>query len=244
MLQGLRKRFTFVNVAMTLALVFAMTGGAYAAKKYLITSTKQISPSVLKQIAGKPGAKGAQGPSGPQGSSGANGKDGLNGKDGAVGPQGPAGPEGSAGAKGAPGAQGPAGPAGPTETSLPSGKTETGLWAVRGRGITEEGGKITGGVKRTYATISFPLKITTPNLYKITFIGEGQSPTTECPGSSTSPSAEAGNICIYDNRLVNFVQPFPEYNSLDEFSSGVIMVFEPEPGQDAFGFGSWAVTAN
>jgi hypothetical protein len=42
----LRKRFTYTNVAMTLALVFAMTGGAYAAFTSLITSTKQISPSV------------------------------------------------------------------------------------------------------------------------------------------------------------------------------------------------------
>jgi hypothetical protein len=29
---------------MTIALVFAMSGGAYAANHFLITSTKQISP--------------------------------------------------------------------------------------------------------------------------------------------------------------------------------------------------------
>jgi hypothetical protein len=31
---------SYANVAATMALVFAMTGGAYAAKKYVITSTK------------------------------------------------------------------------------------------------------------------------------------------------------------------------------------------------------------
>ena len=46
MFSRLRKRFTYANVAMTLALVFAMSGGAYAAFTSLITSTKQISPSV------------------------------------------------------------------------------------------------------------------------------------------------------------------------------------------------------
>ncbi|MGH2879601.1 MAG: hypothetical protein ACRDK4_08360, partial [Solirubrobacteraceae bacterium] len=58
---------------MTLALVFAMTGGAYAAKKYLITNTKQISPKVLKQLKG---AKGPAGPAGPEGKAGAPGSPG------------------------------------------------------------------------------------------------------------------------------------------------------------------------
>ena len=47
MFSRIRKRLTYANVAMTMALVFAMSGGAYAAKKYVITSTKQIKPSVL-----------------------------------------------------------------------------------------------------------------------------------------------------------------------------------------------------
>ncbi len=66
-------RVSPTTVIATLALVFAMTGGAYAAKKYLITSTKQISPSVLKALQGKAGpagAAGAQGPAGPAGSGG------------------------------------------------------------------------------------------------------------------------------------------------------------------------------
>jgi hypothetical protein len=42
MFQGLRRRITPSMLISTLALVFAMTGGAYAAKHYLITSMKQI----------------------------------------------------------------------------------------------------------------------------------------------------------------------------------------------------------
>ncbi len=103
MLTAIRKRMTWTNVAMTLALVFAMTGGAYAAKKYLITSTKQISPNVLKQLAGKAGPAGAQGPTGPagpQGPAGTNGKDGLNGKDGTNGTNGTNGKDGAPGTPG------------------------------------------------------------------------------------------------------------------------------------------------
>ena len=55
MFSTIRKRITFANVAMTLALVFAMAGGAYAAKKYIITSKSQIKPSVWAQLKGKNG---------------------------------------------------------------------------------------------------------------------------------------------------------------------------------------------
>ena len=49
MIKAIRNRLSYANVAMTLALVFAMTGGAYAAQRYVVTSTKQIKPSVLAQ---------------------------------------------------------------------------------------------------------------------------------------------------------------------------------------------------
>ena len=67
MLSAIRRRFTYANVAMTLALVFAMSGGAYAANKYLITSTRQISPKVLKALRGASGAKGTSGAPGAAG---------------------------------------------------------------------------------------------------------------------------------------------------------------------------------
>ena len=87
---------TYANVAATLALVFAMAGGAAAASHYLITSTKQISPKVLKELK-KPGAKGATGATGPAGPAGANGANGANGAAGAKGEQGPQGVQGEKG---------------------------------------------------------------------------------------------------------------------------------------------------
>lgn len=85
MLSKLTKHFTFTNMALTLMLLFAMSGGAYAAGKYLITSTKQISPKVLKALAGKPGVKGATGPAGPQSPAGPAGAKGEAGKEGPAG---------------------------------------------------------------------------------------------------------------------------------------------------------------
>src|SRR5450759_4018195 len=91
MFSRIRRRITYTNVAMTLALVFAMSGGAYAASKYLITSTKQISPKVLKALKGKTGT---------------NGTNGINGVNGAAGAQGPQGAKGDTGGAGSPGANG------------------------------------------------------------------------------------------------------------------------------------------
>jgi hypothetical protein len=81
----MRRRFSYANVAATLALVFAMSGGAFAAKHYLVSSTKQISPKVLKKLKGKAGPKGANGvtgATGPTGPTGATGAPGAAGKDG------------------------------------------------------------------------------------------------------------------------------------------------------------------
>jgi hypothetical protein len=102
MFHRLRTQITPSTLIATLALVFAMTGGAYAAKHYLITSTKQISPKVLKALKGANGKTGANGANGAQGPAGAAGAGGV----GPGGPQGPQGPQGNPGNPGEPGKPG------------------------------------------------------------------------------------------------------------------------------------------
>lgn len=74
-MKPIRKHLSYANVVATLALVFAMSGGALAASHYLITKTSQIKPSVLKKLK-TPGKAGPQGPSGPAGTTGLQGKEG------------------------------------------------------------------------------------------------------------------------------------------------------------------------
>ncbi len=125
----LRSRLTYANVTATLALVFAMAGGAVAATHYLITSTKQISPKVLTELKGAKGLAGASGPAGPAGPSG---------------PGGPAGPSGAAGAKGEPGGIGAQGETGP--------KGEAGVKGERGEQGPE--GKLAGPATHWRTTIA------------------------------------------------------------------------------------------
>src|SRR5258708_2366712 len=75
----MRKRLSYANVTATLPLVFAMSGVALAAHHYLINSTKQINPKVLKVLKGKTGK---EGPAGKEGLTGKEGKEGLAGKEG------------------------------------------------------------------------------------------------------------------------------------------------------------------
>jgi hypothetical protein len=233
---------TYANAVMTLALVFAMTGGAYAAKRYLITSTKQISPKVLKQLQGIAGPAGPQGPQGPAGANGKDGAQGLPGEKGAGGSNGKDGVSVTSSAE-APGANCKAGgskfvaASGTTyacngengltgfTSTLPSGKTETGVWSV---GFSKEPAQVS-------ISIPIPLKseLTEANTHYVT------SPTTECPGSAKLPTAEPGNLCIYQANLSGEFGGF----SLTNSAEGTVLIFGPPVSGGLQGSGTWAVTA-
>ena len=85
MFSSVRRHLSYANVVATMALVFAMSGGALAASHYLINSTKEINPKVLKKLRGHNGAKGAKGANGLLGKEGPQGKEGAQGKQGAAG---------------------------------------------------------------------------------------------------------------------------------------------------------------
>jgi hypothetical protein len=72
------RNLSYANVAATIALVLALGGGsAYAAKHYLVSSTKQIKPSVIAALRGHAGVQtgetGATGPGSTAGSTGSGG---------------------------------------------------------------------------------------------------------------------------------------------------------------------------
>jgi Collagen triple helix repeat (20 copies) len=67
------------------ALLLALTGSAFAAGHFVITSTKEISPSVLRALNGKRGPRGDRGPVGPSGIPGTPGSQGSPGTPGTPG---------------------------------------------------------------------------------------------------------------------------------------------------------------
>jgi len=255
------RRLTYANVVLTFALVFAMSGGAFAAKRYLITSNKQISPKVLKSLQGMAGKPGANGVSGSQGAAGAVGAVGP------AGPQGPAGPKGENGLEGVSvtgtesrakigpckeggsefktasavtfacnGEKGKEGPAGPLLEALPAGKTLRGAWAATGFG---EAGFPNPGVGKVKTAVSFvfPLSFEPARHYiaKGEGAGEGKEAPSivsgECTGNSEKPGAAEGQLCVFGEDEENILAHTPS------------IFIKGNPGA-AYGFAVGAVSEN
>jgi hypothetical protein len=222
-LRSLSRRLNYANVAATLALFFAMTGGALAAKHYLINSTKQINPKVLKKLKGRTGRTGATGKEGPAGKEG---------------PFGPPGKEGPAGKRGAAGKEGTEGEPGPLVTTLPSGKTLTGVFQA----TDALPGKAKGFAE---ATISFTFPLAASPSVEV--IQAGGSATEHCPGSAEAPSAASGYLCLF---TMSSTGPVGTYNPGTEAAgaarNGAIAFTELECEEtpcNARLVGTWAVTA-
>lgn len=129
-----RPRATYANVTSSLALVVALSGGAYAAsalprhsvgtpqlKAGAVTSGKVADGALRAQDfargqlpAGPRGPRGAEGPPGPTGDTGLQGPAGTNGTDGRDGTDGTNGQDGTNGKDGTDGQDGAPGPVGPS----------------------------------------------------------------------------------------------------------------------------------
>ncbi len=264
MFSAIRKRMSYANVTATLALFFAMSGGALAASHYLLTSTKQISPKVLKSLQGRVGASGAPGAQGPAG---------------AVGAQGPAGPAGAKGETGSPGAPGVNGEsvtskmvskasetctkqggsefkAGSTTTLACNGK-EGSPWAAGGTlpvGATETGTVVDPRfsepeVEHILVPISFPIPLATEldsNHVEVVKLG---ATGTNCTGTPATPTAPSGFLCVYMSHEpeagdVSTYEIFNALKSANGASTAGTIFFAILIGttESEYFAGTWAVT--
>jgi Collagen triple helix repeat (20 copies) len=239
MFSVIRRRLCYANVVATLALVFAMSGGALAAGHYLLTSTSQISPKVLKALKGKSGpagATGAQGAAGSQGPAGAQGAQGLKGE---TGPAGAAGVQGLKGETGAPGANGKEGSPWTAGGTLPSGKTETGVWSINGarEDATPTPRAVVG---------SFAIALAEAPAVNVIGPGEGEGEPKAnlpagCKGKVAEPKANPGNLCVFEEAAFNVEILAPKITA--GTAGAWVAIAVPDFEEPYAAFGSWAVTA-
>jgi hypothetical protein len=255
MFSAIRKHLTPGTVIAFVALVFALTGGAFAANDHtggsggaaggqassvaLATIAKSKTKAKTKAGArGPAGPKGATGATGPAGAVGAKGEPGATGQPGPAGPTGPAGLEGKEGKQGPAGTEGKEGPAGPLLETLPAGKTLTGTWAATSYAPEEKAVEgLYNGAAETAVSYAFPLS-EGPMAYYIK-VGETTLPH-GCTGSADDPGAEAGYLCVFGQAELNVTNP--------EVSTGNGTIgFEVASYTSTKGAmlmrGTWAVTA-
>ncbi|HWY18938.1 MAG TPA: hypothetical protein VNY27_09550 [Solirubrobacteraceae bacterium] len=250
-----RRRLTYANLAITATLLFAMTGGAYAAKRYLITSTSQISPKVLKTLKSTPGAPGTPG---TPGTAGANGPQGPQGPKGETGLKGETGGAGAPGAPGKPGEKGPEGSPWTAGGTLPSGKTLTGDWVMSGNptGTGAPFGSITTSVSFGIPLAASPVvKYVKAPTEEEEELGKFPTAPAGCTGNATEPGAEKGHLCVFARSENNnnppsicsmakaLIQCLTGNSPTEADKSGfIIAANDKAPGFMALE-GTWAVTA-
>jgi Collagen triple helix repeat (20 copies) len=261
MFKQLRRHLTPSTFIAFLALVFALTGGAFAASSSSGGSgARGAAPVALASISKakkKAAPKSTRGPAGPKGATGAAGAAGLAGAmgpAGAAGPAGATGPAGAVGPAGPTGAAGPVGPAGPEgsfDKTLPAGKTETGVW-----GVSTTAGSFAGGALQ-YATaaISFSIPlgaaVAKGDVHILAVGAEGTGNGSGCPvgSSAAKPAAEAGNLCIFESSpQVNLSRAETRSLETEEEgeagTTGALLKLEPEhETEPILASGVWAVTA-
>jgi hypothetical protein len=257
MLSHLRKRLGIPGVISVIALVLAMTGGAFAASKFIITKKNQIAPKVLKELKGNTGPAGANGTNGANGAPGAAGANGLSVTNTKLNPGNEECPEGGAEFKvgsgtptfactGEEGEEGETGPPGPEGSpwvagSIPPGSELRGTWAVNTNAAAAE---------FVYTAISTGVPLETGVAVMVRAPG-GFGPI-ECPGTADEPlpaiNTEEGNapvngvLCFYTKESTNID---PEVQALRVALSrgGAVVRLKTSAAGVATGFGSWAMYA-
>jgi len=244
-----------------IALVLALSGGAYAASGALTGKQKKEVKSIAKQFAGQPGAPGATGPAGqgspgpkgdtgPKGGPGTDGTDGVDGQSPKITFEGPTVCEPSGGvvyevegsgeeAEICNGEEGSPWTAGGT---LPPGETERGTWSVSGDG------------SKVPAAISFPIQLAASIENPHILIKGGGLLPPECPGNINHPGAKPGVFCVFLGPSEGASEPHvsaPDGSGEGEEQlvspPGAIIywkLLDPEPGEgaQAYATGSYAVT--
>jgi collagen triple helix repeat protein len=222
-----------------LALFVALGGTSVAAVRMLpansVSSGQVVNGSLQTvDLNGRAVAalKGNRGAPGPPGQSGAPGMPG------AAGAQGPAGPKGDDGLQGVPGPPGAKGIPGPFVETLPSGKSEKGVYAVAGTaGDTGEG---------FAAAISFGIPL--PTAPTVIYIAPGDPTPEGCSGDVGNPLAAPGNLCVFRSFEVNAagigLWDYAAGGGADSASAfgSTVLIFSDGRGQ-VQAEGSWAVTS-
>ena len=265
----IKKHFTPSTAIAIIALVFAATGGAFAAtggggQSHATTLTASAAkakaktkagprgPAGPKGATGAAGAAGAQGPQGPAGPAGGAGAKGENGGAGATGSNGATGATGARGANGTLGTTGPTGATGSTgmtgyTETLPSGKTETGVWSVFAS--TKEHEEVFDEIP-----ISFPIPLKTraqkAEFFTVSEIEKNEFRATGCKGPSAEPTAPTGVLCVYaeeeENTFAQATQVSGPGGSEESGTSGAFIFYRIGESGNAgrvVAHGTWAVTA-
>jgi hypothetical protein len=245
-------------VVAVIALVFAATGGALAATSSNDGASHTGSLAVARVSKTKPKAKVKAGPRGPAGPAGKNGAPGATGPagpagatgpTGAVGPAGPAGTNGTNGTNGKEGKPGEKGEEGSPWTAggtLPSGQSESGVYAIRktDNAFGEE----------TATAISFGIPLhEAPE--EAEFIPSGGQLSPRCKGSAEKPEASPGTLCVYEGEaarghkggLMHAGIPILGVTGGGPGTTGAVVLFQTETpktaGEETSNEGTWVVTA-
>jgi hypothetical protein len=262
----LKRRLAANGPGLTVAVVamlIALTGGAFAAAGALNAKqkkeVKKIAQTEAKKFAtagpaGPQGATGAPGPKGDQGVEGKRGADGASGKSVEVAPIATEDPfecEERGGAlvkeEGAPsgievcsGEAGAKGEPWAPDNTLPPGATETGAWAFTGTASDTNGIRVA-----LTLPVQFPFALKAEHVHFSTEAGFA----TPCPGTAAAPIAEPGELCVYDNTQEEITGT--TFDGIYKIASleakglnrgGAMLVFTAPTGA-ASGSGSFAVQA-